>query len=196
MGSEAERDGGTLGRGGQCGYVRAAEACELHRNVTDAAAGSAHQDTVPGGDRRAFDTFPRSDRGERQGGCFPVSEGARLARKNARIDEQILIQRAAVGAAHARTESVYGVPGRQGLNVIREGRDASGKVGAEDRGKARGHRRAVLPQLAVDKIDARRGDLHESASGPKCWSRDIAELEAGDVSESAQHLRLHDGRLD
>jgi hypothetical protein len=54
----------------------------------------------------------------------------------------------------------------------------------------------VLAQLAVDKIDARRGDLYESTSGPKSWNRDVTELEARDVSESAQHLRLHGGRLD
>jgi len=101
-----------------------------------------------------------------------------------------------VGAAHAPTESVYGIPGGQGFNVIREGRDSSRKVGAEDRRKIRGRRRAVLAQLAVDKIDARRGDLHESASGPESWNRDVTELEARDVSESAQHLRLHGGRLD
>ncbi len=65
---------------------------------------------MPGGNRRAFDPFPCSDSSEWQGGSVPESEGARLTRQNARIDEQILSQRAALGAAHARTESVYGVP--------------------------------------------------------------------------------------
>jgi len=47
LGSEAERDGGTLGRGGQCGYVRAAAACKLHSKVTNPAAGPAHQTRCP-----------------------------------------------------------------------------------------------------------------------------------------------------
>src|SRR2546423_13081272 len=98
------------------------------RRCPDPAAGPAHQDALPGGDGRAFDTFPRSDGRERQRGCFPVSKGARLAREKARLDEQILSQCAAGGAPPARTQSPYGLPGGPGLDVIRKGRETSRKV--------------------------------------------------------------------
>jgi hypothetical protein len=196
VGPKAEQNGGTLFRGGEGSYMRAAGACELHCKMSNAAAGPAYEDTMPGGNQRAFDSFPCSDRGQWQGGCVPESEGARLTRQNARIDKQILSQRTALGAAYARTESIYGVPDRHGLNVIREGHDATREIGTEDCREVRRHRRALLTQLAVNRIDARRGDLNQSAPGPEPWSRDVAKLEARDVSESGQHLSLHGGHLD
>jgi hypothetical protein len=54
----------------------------------------------------------------------------------------------------------------------------------------------MLTQLAVNRIDTGRGDLNQSAPGPELWNRAVAKLEAGNVSESGQHLSLHGGRLD
>jgi hypothetical protein len=45
-------------------------------------------------------------------------------------------------------------------------------------------------------MTAGRGDPNQSVARPELWNSDVAKLEAGNVSESGQHLSLHGGRLD
>jgi hypothetical protein len=54
----------------------------------------------------------------------------------------------------------------------------------------------MLTQLVVNRINARRGDLNQSAPGLQLGNRDVAKLEARNVAESGQHLSLHSGRWD
>jgi len=184
-------DGGTLGRGGQSVRARRGSV-QIAQQGDQPRAGPAHQDTLPaatdGRSTPSHAVIAASGKAAASG-----MRGARLARENARIDNRY--SASAPPWARARPPSPVYAPRRTGFPTFsREGRDSSRKVGARTAGKIRGRRRAVLAQLAVDKIDARRGDRARDASG-RSPGTGTHGARSQRLSESGTTLAPHGGRL-